>query len=467
MRSFWIFRASSSRSLGNLSLLGGPLLSPLHSRWKVFRQSLAKLISNAPNRGSNFFPSTSDSFWRSLNLFLGSFPLKSLKISWVFSPKIGHSRQCSIFSTLSDSSKCSSSQKKWNFLADLTVAGFSMISRHSLQNIKQFAFNYFTANLPSVSKPNITRLNDESVMVKWSVVPSSTDGSLPIQFFKVQYMMVPSDSQKHKGQKSNEDWITLNEDIPPHLRSYEIHHLKLDHHYKFRISAVYSNNDNKQSPIRRFHLKRVKQSIKAALPVPNDIQISPVSEMEVTVRWSIPEPYQHHFGGFYISYRPTTSADEYSIVSAEGPHKRHILIKHLEPGMNYEFKIQSFSSITASEFSAIVMGRTLSKSCNIIHNFICFNSLLFPSEPTSPPTTTHPTIKPVKDDSKGQSSFLPLIVGAIGACALLFLIFLLIFIALKRRRDMVNTQREGRNETFWFSINIPLKSFHPNFRARK
>lgn len=197
-------------------------------------------------------------------------------------------------------------------------------------------------------------------MVKWSVVPSSTDGSLPIQFFKVQYMMVPSE-QKHKGQKSNEDWITLNEDIPPHLRSYEIHHLKLDHHYKFRISAVYSNNDNKQSPIRRFHLKRVKQNSKAALPVPNDIQISPVSETEVTVRWSIPEPYQHHFGGFYISYRPTTSADEYSIVSAEGPHKRHILIKHLEPGMNYEFKIQSFSSLTASEFSAIVMGRTMSK----------------------------------------------------------------------------------------------------------
>lgn len=198
-------------------------------------------------------------------------------------------------------------------------------------------------------------------MVKWSVVPSSTDGSLPIQFFKMQYMLVPSDSQKHKGQKSNEDWITLNEDIPPHLRSYEIHHLKLDHHYKFRISAVYSNNDNKQSPIRRFHLKRVKQSNKAALPIPNDLQISPVSETEVTVRWSIPEHYQHNFGGFYISYRPTISADEYSTVSVEGPHKRHSLIKHLEAGMNYEFKIQSFSSLLASDFSAIVMGRTMSK----------------------------------------------------------------------------------------------------------
>lgn len=198
-------------------------------------------------------------------------------------------------------------------------------------------------------------------MVKWSVIPSHSDSSLPIQFFKVQYMMVPSDAQRHKGQKSSEDWITLNEDIPPFLRSYEIHHLSYDNHYKFRISAVYSNNDNKQSPIRRFHLKRVKPSSKSALPIPNDMQIVPVSETEVTVRWSIPEPYQHNFGGFYISYRPTTSADEYSIVSAEGPHKRHILIKHLEPGTNYEFKIQSFSSLTASEFSSIVMGRTMSK----------------------------------------------------------------------------------------------------------
>lgn len=224
---------------------------------------------------------------------------------------------------------------------------------------------FSTANLPSVSKPNITRLNDESVMVKWSVVPSSTDGSLPIQFFKVQYMMVPSDMQRHKGQKSNEDWITLNEDIPPHLRSYEIHHLKLDHHYKFRISAVYSNNDNKQSPIRRFHLKRVKQSNKAVLPIPNDLQISSVSETEVAVRWSIPDHYQHNFGGFYISYRPTITADEYSTVSVEGAHKRHSLVKHLEAGMNYEFKIQSFSSLLASDFSAIVMGRTMSKTREI------------------------------------------------------------------------------------------------------
>lgn len=198
-------------------------------------------------------------------------------------------------------------------------------------------------------------------MVKWSVSSTSSDGSLPINFFKVQYMPVSSNAHGNKDQKIKEDWITLNEDIPSHLRSYEIHNLRIGETYKFRISAVYSNNDNKQSPSRKFHMKKFSQSTKFLLPVPTNVQVSPVSETEVSVRWSIPENYQANFGGFYISYRPTTSADEYSIVSAEGAHKRHIVVKHLEPGMNYEFKIQSFSEFTASEFSIIVMGRTLSE----------------------------------------------------------------------------------------------------------
>lgn len=207
-----------------------------------------------------------------------------------------------------------------------------------------------------MSKPNITILNDESVMVKWSVSSSPNEGSLPINFFKVQYMPTSSNFHGHK------DWMTLNEDIPSHLRSYEIHNLKMNQTYKFRISAVYSNNDNKQSPSRKFHMKKANKDTRLLpLPVPTDVQVTPVSETEVSVRWSISENYQANFGGFYISYRPTTSADEYYTIPCEGAHKRHIVVKHLEAGMIYEFKIQSFSEFTASEFSVIVMGRTMSK----------------------------------------------------------------------------------------------------------
>ncbi|KAL7032797.1 hypothetical protein ACKWTF_007401 [Chironomus riparius] len=218
-------------------------------------------------------------------------------------------------------------------------------------------------NLPSISKPNITRLSDESVMVKWSVSQQISSASLPIQFFKVQYIAIPYDNQKGK----NEDWITLSEDISPHLRSYEIHNLKPDK-YKFRISAVYSNNDNRQSPIRRFHLRRIKQNNKSSLPIPTEIHIEPLSETEVKIKWSVPESSYQNFGGFYISYRPTTSADDYLVVSCEGAQKRQYTIRFLEPGMIYEFKIQSFSSMAASEFSSIITGRTLSKIDLFLHS---------------------------------------------------------------------------------------------------
>lgn len=277
-------------------------------------------------------------------------------------------------------------------------------------------------NLPSISKPNITRLNDESVMVKWSVSQQTSSASLPIQFFKVQYIVIPYDNQQRKS----DDWITLSEDISPHLRSYEIHNLKPDK-YKFRISAVYSNNDNRQSPIRRFHLRRMKQNSKINLPIPTDIHIEPLSETEVKIKWSVPENGNQNFGGFYISYRPTTSADDYSVVSCEGSMKRQHIIKYLESGMIYEFKIQSFSSMVASDFSSIVTGRTL--------------------KPTIPPqVTTSPTVKSILRDTKNQFSILPFVVGAIGGCALLFLLFLLGFIALKKRRDIVNQRDEQESK---------------------
>jgi hypothetical protein len=57
--------------------------------------------------------------------------------------------------------------------------------------------------------------------------------------------------------------------------------------------------------------------------------------------------------------------------------------------------------------------------------------------------TTSPTVKSILKDTKHQFSLLPFIAGAIGGCALLFLIFLLGFIALKKRRDIVN-QQDGK-----------------------
>lgn len=91
------------------------------------------------------------------------------------------------------------------------------------------------------NQPNVTRLSDMSVMVRWSVPENH---GLPILFFKVQY--------RELGQKSNSKqakWMTANTEIPSHVRSFEVTDLLPEHTYRFRIAAVYTNNDNAVSPI--------------------------------------------------------------------------------------------------------------------------------------------------------------------------------------------------------------------------
>lgn len=92
------------------------------------------------------------------------------------------------------------------------------------------------------SRPNITRLSDSSVMVRW-VVPLN-DG-LPIQFFKVQYReMTRNGNGRRRGGGSGarsrgsspgkgSRWMTNNEDIAPHIRSYEVNGLLTDHTYRY------------------------------------------------------------------------------------------------------------------------------------------------------------------------------------------------------------------------------------------
>jgi hypothetical protein len=91
------------------------------------------------------------------------------------------------------------------------------------------------------SRPNITRLTDSSVMVRWGVPPNN---GLPIQFFKVQYreMTRTGNGRRRDGgsgarsrgpsQNKSSRWMTNNEDIPPHIRSYEVDGLETDHTYR-------------------------------------------------------------------------------------------------------------------------------------------------------------------------------------------------------------------------------------------
>lgn len=125
------------------------------------------------------------------------------------------------------------------------------------------------------TRPNITRLTDESVMVRWSVPPNE---GLPIEFFKVQY---------NEADKRGTRWKTIDEDIPSHIRSYEVNGLKPGQNYRFRIAAVYSNNDNKLGPNSgRFLLEKEAPKKKPGYSPLIEVAEA-VSQSAVMIQWKV------------------------------------------------------------------------------------------------------------------------------------------------------------------------------------
>lgn len=135
-------------------------------------------------------------------------------------------------------------------------------------------------------KPMISRLNDESVAVRWSV-PQNT--GLKILFFKVQYRELgPANQYDSHNRSKGSRWKTTNAEISPNLKDYDVINLKPDHIYRFRIAAVYSNNDNKLSPTSdRFHLKRLDFDVKNPLAIPFITHTETVNVSTVKVFWEV------------------------------------------------------------------------------------------------------------------------------------------------------------------------------------
>ncbi|XP_011504968.1 PREDICTED: interference hedgehog-like isoform X2 [Ceratosolen solmsi marchali] len=200
------------------------------------------------------------------------------------------------------------------------------------------------------NQPNVTRLSDMSVMVRWSVPENH---GLPISFFKVQY--------RELGQKPNSKqakWMTANTEIPSHIRSFEVTELQPDHTYRFRIAAVYSNNDNAVSPISvRFHLSRKDGFDSNTMPIPLLTHTEALSPNEVLLIWQNTNR-SADIDGFYVYHRASTSAGDYIKTTVEGKISSNITISHLQSDTAYEFKVQSFSVGAASEFSQILRQKT-------------------------------------------------------------------------------------------------------------
>ncbi|XP_034231734.1 interference hedgehog-like isoform X2 [Thrips palmi] len=259
------------------------------------------------------------------------------------------------------------------------------------------------------TKPHITRLSDESVMVRWSV-PDNV--GLPIQFFKVQYRELGNGHTRGGGRRGRGNrWMTSNEDIAPHIRSYEVSNLEPDHTYRFRIAAVYSNNDNKLGPnSARFHLHRGSPALKTHLSTPLLTTTEAVSPSAIEIHWQYTPSASSPIEGFYVYYRATSNAGEYVKATVEGEQTRAYIITHLLPDTIYDIKLQSFTVGAASDFSVIRTHKTQ-------------------REMTTPPPMVIQAGSSVITDTGSSSSMLYVVLGAVlGGLGLLLGLCLLVFL---------------------------------------
>ncbi|XP_037873115.1 interference hedgehog isoform X1 [Bombyx mori] len=192
------------------------------------------------------------------------------------------------------------------------------------------------------SRPNVTRLSDQSVMLSWT---QPREG-LPILFFKVQYK---------EATNTSKEWNTLTQEIPPHIHSYEVDGLTPDKYYRFRIAAVYSNQDNNQGrSSTRFFLQSGEYKGPSA-PVLTKVEATSPHSLQSDWTWSRGDGAETE--GFYLCVRAVSSAGAYECVRAPAS-ARSLELHHFSPDTQYELKLRAYTLQAPSEFSAIKVAKT-------------------------------------------------------------------------------------------------------------
>ncbi|KAG7301883.1 hypothetical protein JYU34_013291 [Plutella xylostella] len=275
------------------------------------------------------------------------------------------------------------------------------------------------------SRPNVTRMSDESVMITWS---NGTKG-LQIVFFKVQYIDATNKS-------NTSQWNTCNSDIPPHVHSYEITGLTPDRYYKFRISAVYSNQDNKQGrSTGRFHLQRGQYRGPRPPALTNATALSPSS---IVVNWTYSIGNSVPADGFYIHYRDISSAGEYVKMAAAGD-ARSAILSHLSADTGYEVKVQSYTVQAPSEFTSILKCKTLRSA----------------SQPPRPPP---PAVR--SPAGAGAASPSALVTAGAAGAALLVILLTAVLLCRRAKRPARDKEKvsvpEGGSTNGYIPAKVPI-----------
>lgn len=219
-------------------------------------------------------------------------------------------------------------------------------------------------HLPMVppSKPSVSQSSADSALITWEV--PTTDASLtgetmPIQFFKIQFR------ELRKGTRS--EWRTLDEELNARSRAFEIMGLKTGVRYRFRVVAVFANNDNLSGPLSdRFRLsRRFATDDKSDQPpstAPILTSILPLSPTSLRIGWRMPSVTSDSIEGYFIYIRPVNQTHE------EEPFKKVTIIGHashtyafedLEQNTGYEIMVQAFNFHGSSPQSKVMRQKTL------------------------------------------------------------------------------------------------------------
>lgn len=274
------------------------------------------------------------------------------------------------------------------------------------------------------SRPNVTRLSDESVMVTWS----HDNHGMPIRFFKVQYREVSN--------SSNVQWNTANQDIPSYIHSYQIDGLSPGKYYKFRIAAVYSNQDNKLGKSSaRFHLQHGGFKAPRVPVLTRAVAMSPTT---IQLDWSWSSGGEVEAEGFYVYYRAVVSAGVYEKVTAAG-NARSLLLDHLAPDTGYHIKLQAYTAQAASDFSTIMTAKTLRPAVGAISNT------------SAAPRPDTPSAKAPGGGALVTAG------GALGAAILLGLLVTALLLCRRARRPTAHKEKNNVAESGGANGYIPAK----------
>ncbi|KAJ8316016.1 hypothetical protein KUTeg_006030 [Tegillarca granosa] len=297
----------------------------------------------------------------------------------------------------------------------------------------QFIGDEAKIKLVPPTAPDVNQLSDTSVKVNWSV--PENDG-LPITFFRVQYKIV----KPKKG-----EWKT-GDVIPNDVRVQEVSNLKAGGTYKFRIAAVYSNNDNKVGPNSAKYTLHLAPFNKPKPPEnkPAIVEVKPVEYEEnvdkifgLNIKWNYQQRKTSPIEGFFLYYKPFSSTDDYKKLALLQAGVRVHLLNNLTPNTEYSIKLQCFNAAGTSKNSTPVVKRTGPGPFVPIISPVGPEKSLKP-EPQKPDTTVKSVVSQVEESSKSgaqSSELLYMIVGIVLGVMMLFLIVFMFMCWWKQRQQ--------------------------------